>query len=192
MHIRILGLGPRIHLLSFFDFERAVASGEVEPGEYEHWDEWSARSFLRRHFRDSYEIDALRQALAPDVYGLARLCDDAVLDIAVGCLRDGAWRVGYERVLRPIAGGGVSARASTAARAPARRSVPAPTPRSQPAPPRAAPVRMPAVATPAEHEWTDDTDQATFADVLERSAADATPFCEVCAALRAQQAAVPA
>ena len=189
MHIRILGLGPRIHLLSFFDFQRAVASGEVEPGENRHWDDWSARSFFRQHFCGSHEIGALRQALAPDLCELTRLSDEDVLDTAARRLREGIWRVGYERVRPANTGGGAPAQASAGPPALARRSVEAPVPRRQPASPRAASVGVPASATPAEPEWTEDTDQVAFADGLVRAAQEEIPFCVVCAALRAQQAA---
>jgi len=189
MHIRIRGLGARIHLFSYSDFEHEVVSGEMDRVDYHRWDDWSARSFFRWHFRDPHDIGVLRHALASDVYGLPRLSDAAVLDIAARYLCRGTWRVACERMPAGVPLG----QAAPGTRPPARAPASASASRQRPAPARAAPaVRTPTVSAAPEPEWTDDTDQAAFAEVLERAAVDAKPFCEVCAALRAQQAAAPA
>jgi hypothetical protein len=190
MQIRIHAFGRHLLLLSLSDFERALASGQIEPGETRHWDDCSAQDFFRRHFSDADEVRALRQALLPCIHDLTRMSDEDVRAAAAQQLRDGAWRVGYEYP-RPAETAGVAAtQASGGSPAPARRRAEAP-----PAPPAAAPVRAapPPVAAgsaPPSAEWTESIDQAAFAEVLERAAEEAAPFCEVCARLAAQREAV--
>lgn len=189
MQIRIHAPGRHL-LLSLFDVERALASGDIEPGETRYWDDCSAHDFFRQHFSEADALRALRQALLPWAHDLTRMSDDDVRAAAARQLRDGAWRLGYEYPRQTSTSGGAATRATERPPAPARRRVEAP-----PAPRAAAPVRTvpppaAAVSAPSSAEWTESIDQAAFAGVLERAAKDAAPFCEVCARLAAQREAV--
>jgi hypothetical protein len=192
MQIRIHALGRHLLLLSLSDFERAVASGEIAPGESRHWDDCASRDFFRQHFSDACAVRALREALLPWTHDLTRMSDEEVRAAAARQLRDGSWRVGHEYRLHAETAGVAASRASGGAPVPARRRVEA-----SPAPPAAAPMRAApppgaAASAPLAAEWTESIDQAAFAEVLERAARDAAPFCEVCARLAAQREAVSA
>lgn len=195
MHLRIHG-DRCIHLLSSFAFQHALAAGEMEASPEYRADDWSAHSFFRQHFHDSYEIGALRWALAHDIHNVSNMSDDDVIAAAAQRLRSGAWCIGCDR-LPPVAAveaGPVGASAAGIGAALRHAAAPRPLresavrgPRPQRAPAHAA---SPAPATPAEPEWPEQTDQAAFAGGLEGAARDGTPFCEICAAMRNQPARI--
>jgi hypothetical protein len=189
MQIRIHALGRHVLLLSSFDVERAVASGEIEPGETRHWDDCSAQDFVRQHFSDADAVRPLREALLPCAYDLTRMSDDDVRAAAARQLRDGSWRVGYAYPRQADTSGVASARAAAGPAAAARRPIEAPPAPRAAAPVRAAPASVAAGSAPSSAEWTESIDQAAFAEVLERAAKEAAPFCEVCARLAAQREA---
>lgn len=184
MHIRILGPDRCIHLLSAFDFRRALASGDVEAAGRRDWDDYAARMFLLRHFRAASEMGALRRALAREMGDPARMSDDEVIDAAARRLREGAWRIGYERVRRVDMPGRAAGQVAVAP--PSR---PPATPSSVPRRAGGAAPGAPAAAAPAEPEWFETADQAAFADVLTRAARDGRPFCEICEQRARQRAA---
>jgi hypothetical protein len=199
MQMRISSVGRCIHLFSGGAFQRALAAREVEAAPGDFWTEESALSFFRQHFYGADTIGRLRSALAHEVHDMTRMRDDDVITAAAWRLHSGVWRIGY------VPAPGPSAVAATAAGAPvppirriistsARQADAAPS-----RPPLMAPVRVarapaPAAATtpaPAP-EWPEDADQAAFAGVLEQAARSVTPFCEICAALAKNKAAIPA
>jgi hypothetical protein len=188
MRIRIQGVGRRIHLMSNAEFQRALAADEVGRSRDVFRDDASACGFVRRHCRGPYEHGMLRRALACDVHDVDRLSDDDVVLLAARRLRSGAWRIGYERPPRAPAADGASPRrvASVFGTPLGGATVPRAQRRPASAPP---PARAPAPAP--DPEWSEDADQAAFAGVLVQAAATGAPFCEICAAQRAQPAPVP-
>lgn len=194
MHIRIHRRGPTIHLLGYFDYQRALEAGEIAAFENDQWNDNRARNLISEHFRDSHEIARLRDALAPQLHGLTRSTDQFIIDAAVRCLQQGVWCVGYDRTAldTPAVSARPEASASGAHRRPDDSAVRdrRPTVRREPAPAatRSVPIESRAVELPPDPEWTDDIDQIAFADVLERAAREKYPFCEVCAAASAERA----
>ena len=185
MHIRIHDVGRCIHLLSFFEFQRALAAHEIETSWEYHWDDWSARSFFRQHFRDSYEIRALRSALVHDIYNLSRMSDDDIVAAAAQRLCSGAWCIGYDRLPPAVSAGAAPAQVTVARIGTPQRQPSAPRPLRQREPTQSqAHARDPVAAASAEPEWSEETEQAAFAGVLEQAAQVGTPFCEICAAMR--------
>lgn len=187
MHIRISSAGRCIHLFSFGAFQRALTAREVEAAPSDFWSEWSAFSFFRQHFYGSDQIGRLRSALVHELYDMTRMQDADVITAAAWRLHGGAWRIGYDPVPGPSA---VTATAAGVPPPPVRRTSSSSARPSEAAPvraPRMAPVRVARASAPAETttpapEWSEDTDQSAFADVLEQAAASGTPFCEICAA----------
>lgn len=187
MHIRISSAGRCIHLFSFGAFQRALAAREVEAAPGDFWTEWSALSFFRQHFYDSNEIGRLRSALVHELYDMTRMQDADVITAAAWRLHGGAWRIGYDLAPGPPA---VTATAAGVPAQPVRRTSSASARPSEAAPvrpPQMAPVRVARASAPTEAptpapEWSENTDQSAFADVLEQAAASGTPFCEICAA----------
>jgi hypothetical protein len=192
MHIRIHRRGRTIHLLDFFDYQRALDAGVIEAVQRNYLSETLARNLISEHFRDSQEIGQLRDVLARQVYGLNRRSDQFVIDAAVRCLKDGDWCVAYDRT--PTDTAAVAAPSQASAPASQQRQVDSPARdrrpavREAPPPPRSAPVQSRAAEPLPDPEWTDDIDQIAFAEVLERAAREAKPFCEVCARAAAQRA----
>lgn len=180
MDLRLNGPGVRLHLLSFAVWQRALASGHVQPVEPPHWDALSARAFLRQHFQGPGEMHLLRAALADDIGNQSRMSDDAILGAGSQRLCIGAWRIASEP-REAIVTRNMPARANAAGTAEpvAEAAVMAPAPAAPAATPAAAPVTLPSPA-PAP-EWPAQTDQAAFAAVLKEAAQSATPFCEICA-----------
>lgn len=195
MHISIYSHGQRLHLLPWFEFQRAVDSGKIESVEYYRYpDEQSARRFFSRHFQDSHEIVGLRDALAQEGYDMTRLSHAAVMDMAARRLCEGTWRIGCDCTVDKDTVVGKVAQKTVAASD--RRDIASPfSPRSlaaraarAPAAARVAPVQVEAVVEPAVPEWTDDIDQIAFADVLEAGARNSKPFCEICERMKRQSA----
>ncbi len=175
MHIRITSAGRRIHLLSFYELGRALASGEVDTSHDNRWEEWAARAFLSQHFYDSCQIGALRSALAADLCDVGNLSDDEIIAAAAQRLCSGAWCIGYEQL--PINSGGrdtsAPARAGATGISAALRRGGAP----RPAP--ASAKHAQSTATPAKADWHKQTDQAALAKALEHGAKSRAPFFDM-------------
>jgi len=195
MHIQISSFGRTTHLLSLAAFQRALTAGEVVAARNSYWDESSAHRFFMQHFCGANEISRLRSALVHEVCDVTRMQDEDVFAAAARLLHGGAWRTGHAAAPRTAAATAATAPAATARRssaAPARQAAPAPV-RAQPAPPVRA-TRAPDAATPALRtpEWSENTDQLAFAEVLEQAARGGTPFCAICEAMRNNPSAIPA
>ena len=200
MYIQISSFGRTTHLLPLAAFQRALAAGEVVAVRNSDWDESSAHRFLRQHFCGENEISRLRAALVHEVYDVTRMQDEDVFAAAARLLHGGAWRTGHAAAPRtaaataPTAATAPAATARRSSASPARQAAPAPV-RTQSSPPvRSTPAPAPDAATPALRapEWSEDTDQLAFAEVLEQAARGGTPFCAICEAMRNNPSAIPA
>ena len=186
MHIRIHGVGRCIHLLSFFEFQRARAAHEAEASRTSRWDFWSARGFFRRHFHGAYEIVALRSALAHEIGDVSRLSDDDVVDASAQRLCSGAWCVGYDRPAPATTARAAQKGAAATGTGAAQRQAATPPLSSARRPRAPAPVPPPAgrdtaAAAAAPEDVFQNSDQAALAETLRQAAAEGAPFCEVCA-----------
>lgn len=171
-------------LLSLSDFRRALEAGQVDAAYKSPWDDYSARSFVRQHFRGSFELMALRRALANDHLLVYSMCDDDIVAAAALRLRSGVWAVAYRRPPPAVIMVGAPPSASSVAAAEA----PASAQQIRELRPVASRTPAATAAPLVESEWPEQTDQVSFAAVLEQAAQNATPFCEICARALAQKA----
>ncbi|MFD2641663.1 hypothetical protein [Pseudomonas japonica] len=156
-------------------------------------DAWQADAFVQRHLREASRVHELRGLLARQTLPIHRLSDEQVLQQVANELRFGTLRADRytwrERVpTRSVAAATVKVVAPLAKPAPVPERVEAvePEPIATVAPAETpVPVEAP-VAAPA-----DDVAQVqeALASMLEKAAQEATPFCEVCEQVKAQQVA---
>jgi len=185
MHIIIDEIHRRIHLHSFGQ-PVAPRNGAVLKPWAAGADQWQARAFMDRHFRDPARLHFLRHALAQDGHeGPGQRSDDGVLQAAARRVASGAWRIVFEvaaasNVVRPAPAPAASPLLRGAGRGAGART-PQRLPPASRAPAAAAP---PAPAPAATPEWTQFVAQRAQAKTLVSAARDGTPFCEICEAHR--------
>ncbi|MFJ4376145.1 hypothetical protein ACIP1T_26465 [Pseudomonas japonica] len=159
-------------------------------------DAWQADAFVQRHLRDASRVHELRGLLARQTLPIHRLSDEQVLQQVANELRFGtlradryAWRAQVPTRSVAAATAKVVAPLAKPAAVPERVEAVEPEPVAALAPAAApAPVEAPQAA-PA-----DDVAQVqeALASMLEQAAQQATPLCEVCEQVKAQQVAAAA
>lgn len=178
MHIAIHGCLENFEICPYggFCLTCSMSMFQMNLTEPQHFsNEWDAKNFVQRYFRDSYDISRLRNALATELFDLAWRTDDSIIDETACRLVYRRWRVvsPAKHVSAPISrGSGVAgARLSSS---PARVISDVLAPRIVQ---RAAPARAPAEAAPAPSpEWYAQTSQIAQAKTMEQAARHGSPL----------------
>ena len=177
MDIHVVDFGRRIRIRTAGGHAPVCGAPDVA-------DEWSAGEFVRRHFRDAFEIGRLRVALSPGVYDVTRWPDEEVVREAARRLASGAWRIASQELQAGGAGAPPPQEPGTGVRqeppAPARAPASSPQRARAPAPPSAAPAPAQSTAPVAEQDWLAQVDQVRQAATLETAAQRRSPFCAIC------------
>ncbi len=165
MHLTVLEGRRRVHIYSRHgQAYRSAALPDQSPGWIRLRDAGDARRFLDRYFHGAFERARLHACVLSDACEWAPVTAEEMLRKAVARLATGAWVVRYEEVAARASGAQAGAGAGLSAA-------------------RAGPTRVdPAGPMPAEAaDWPTTASQLAQAIALERAAAAAMPFCELCA-----------